>query len=260
LLDAHPDEVVAVGAALQADLLTGGERDLLLLDVTPLSLGLETMGGVVDKLVPRNSPIPCSATHTFTTYADRQTAMDFHVVQGEREKVEHCKSLARFRLRGLPPLGAGLARIAVTFQLDADGLLTVTAHEQATGTTTAVEVRPSYGLTDAEVEGMLMASLDHAQEDIEERLLIEKRVEAERVIAASAKALLEDGRLVDAAERRAIEDAVAAARAAIAGPDRHAVQRALDALDAVTQPLAHRRMSKRIGEALEHKRIDEIVS
>ncbi|MCC7109089.1 MAG: Fe-S protein assembly chaperone HscA [Deltaproteobacteria bacterium] len=260
LLDAHPDEVVAAGAALQAELLTGGDRDLLLLDVTPLSLGLETMGGVVDKLIPRNSPIPCSATHTFTTWADQQTAMDFHVVQGEREKVEHCKSLARFKLRGIPPLGAGLARVAVTFQLDADGLLTATAVEQSTGTATSVEVKPSYGLTDAEVEGMLMASFDHAQQDIEERLLIEKRVEAERVLAATDKALREDGLLVDATERGVIEGAVAAARSAIAGIDRAAVQAALDALDAATQPLAHRRMSKRIGEALENKSIDEIAT
>ncbi len=259
LCDAHPDEVVAAGASLQAELLTGGDRDLLLLDVTPLSLGVETMGGVVDKLIARNSPTPCSATHTFTTYADHQSAMDFHVVQGEREKAEHCKSLARFTLRGIPLLGAGLARVAVTFQLDADGLLTVTAKEQATGTTTSVEVKPSYGLTDAEVEGMLMASFDHAQDDIEERQLIEKRVEVERVLAATDKALLEDGGLVDAAERAAIERAVAAARGAIAGTDRRAVQAALDALDAATQPLAHRRMSKRIGEALEHKRIDEVT-
>jgi molecular chaperone HscA len=215
---------------------------------------------VVDKLIPRNSPIPCSATHTFTTYADQQTAMDFHVVQGEREKVEHCKSLARFKLGGIPPLGAGLARVAVTFQLDADGLLTVTAVEQSTGTATSVEVKPSYGLTDAEVEGMLMASFDHAQQDIEERLLIEKRVEAERVLAATTKALREDGLLVDATERGVIEGAVAAARSAIAGTDRSAVQAALDALDAATQPLAHRRMSKRIGEALENKSIDEIAS
>ena len=209
--------------------------------------------------MPRNSPIPCTATHTFTTYADQQTAMDFHVVQGEREKVEHCKSLARFKLRGIPPLGAGLARVAVTFQLDADGLLTVTAREQATGTTTAVEVKPSYGLTDAEVEQMLMASLDHAQQDIEERLLIEKRVEAERVLAATDKALLEDGLLVDTDERGAIERAAAAVRAATRDVNRHALQAALEMLDRATQELAHRRMSKRIGEALEHKSVDEIA-
>jgi molecular chaperone HscA len=259
LVDAHPDEVVAVGAALQADLLTGGDRDLLLLDVTPLSLGIETMGGVVDKLIPRNAPIPCTATHTFTTYADQQTAMDIHVVQGEREKVAHCKSLARFKLRGIPPLGAGLARVAVTFTLDADGLLTVTAREQATGISQSVEVKPSYGLTDTEVEEMLLASIDHAQEDIEERLLIEKRVEARRVLAATQKALDEDGGLLTAEERVPVDAAIRALEEAIAGADRHAVQAATDALDEATQELAHRRMTRRIGQALENKSVDDVL-
>jgi molecular chaperone HscA len=259
LLDAHPDEVVAVGAALQADLLTGGDRDLLLLDVTPLSLGLETMGGVVDKLVPRNSSIPCSATHTFTTYADRQPAMDIHVVQGEREKVEHCRSLARFKLRGIPPLGAGTARVAVTFHLDADGLLTVSAREQSTGVAQSVEVKPSYGLTDAEVEEMLLASIDHAQEDIEERLLIEKRVAARRILAATHKALDEDGALLSAAERTSVDAAVRALEQSIESDDRHAIQACTDELDQGTQELAHRRMTRRIGEALEHKSIDDVA-
>jgi molecular chaperone HscA len=259
LIDAHPDEVVAVGAALQADLLTGGDRDMLLLDVTPLSLGIETMGGVVDKLIPRNSPIPCSATHTFTTYVDKQTAMDIHVVQGEREKVEHCKSLARFKLRGIPPLGAGLARVAVTFTLDADGLLTVTAKEQATGVTQSIEVKPSYGLTDVEVEEMLLASIDNAQQDIEERMLIEKRVEARRVLAATQKALDEDGALLNAEERKVVDEAIRALETAIAGTDRHAVQNATDALDQSTQELAHRRMTRRIGEALENKSVDDVL-
>ncbi len=259
LTDAHPDEVVAVGAALQADLLTGGERDMLLLDVTPLSLGVETMGGVVDKLVPRNSPIPCTATHTFTTYADGQTAMDIHVLQGEREKVEHCKSLARFKLRGIPPLGAGLARVAVTFTLDADGLLTVTAREQSTGASQSVEVKPSYGLTDTEVEEMLLSSIDNAQQDIEERLLIEKRVEARRVLLATHKALDEDGALLSSKERAVVDAAVRAVEEAVAGEDRHAVQAATEALDEATQELAHRRMTRRIGEALENKTVDDVL-
>ena len=259
LLDAHPDEVVAVGAALQADLLTGGDRDMLLLDVTPLSLGLETMGGVIDKLIPRNTPIPCSATHTFTTYADRQTAMDVHVVQGEREKVEHAKSLARFRLRGIPPMGAGLARVAVTFQLDADGLLTVTAREESTGKTQSIEVKPSYGLTDAEVERMLLESIDHARADVEERLLIDQRVSARRVLAAVQKALDEDGGLIPDDERALVDQAMRDVGAALAGDDRRALTEAADALDRATTELAKRRMEKGINEALAGKDVDEVA-
>jgi molecular chaperone HscA len=259
LLDAHPDEVVAQGAAIQAAQLSGtDDKDMLLLDVTPLALGLETMGGVVDKLIPRNATIPCSATHTFTTYVDHQTAMDIHVVQGEREKVEHCKSLARFRLRGIPPLGAGLARVQVTFQLDADGLLTVTAKEQATGLVQSIEVKPSYGLTDLEVEEMLMASIDNADGDIEERLLIEKRVEARRVLQATQKAIDDDGALLQDGERANIARAVAVLETALSGTDRQAISAATESLDSATTPFAQRRMSRRIGEALEHRRIDEV--
>jgi molecular chaperone HscA len=259
LLDAHPDEVVAAGAARQAALLAGtSDTDMLLLDVTPLSLGVETMGGVVDKLVPRNASIPCTATHTFTTYADGQTAMDIHVVQGEREKVEHNKSLARFRLRGIPPLGAGLARVLVTFQLDADGLLTVTAKEQATGVTQSIEVKPSFGLTDAEVEDMLIASIDNAEADITERLVIEKRVEARRVLQATQKAIDEDGALLEPGEQADVAAAVRVLEDAIAGDDRHAIQVATDALDVATTPFAQRRMTRKIGDALENKRIDDV--
>ncbi len=259
LLDAHPDEVVAAGAALQAALLSGSdERDMLLLDVTPLSLGVETMGGVVDKLITRNATIPCSATHTFTTYADQQTAMDIHVLQGEREKVEHNKSLARFRLRGIPALGAGLARVQVSFQLDADGLLTVTATEQATGAVQSIEVKPSYGLTDAEVEEMLLASIDNAEADITERLLIEKRVEARRVLQATHKALDDDGALLEPGERTSIDATMLALEQAITGDNRHVLQEATEALDQVTTSFAQRRMTRRIGEALENKRIDQI--
>ncbi len=259
LLDANPDEVVAAGAARQAALLAGtSDTDMLLLDVTPLSLGVETMGGVVDKLITRNASIPCSATHTFTTYVEGQTAMDIHVLQGEREKVEHNKSLARFRLRGIPSLGAGLARVLVTFQLDADGLLTVTAKEQATGITQSIEIKPSYGLTDNEVEEMLLASIDNAESDIIERLLIEKRVEARRVLQATQKALDDDGALLDDGERGAVDIAVRVLEEAIAGEDRHVITAATEALDVVTTPFAQRRMTRRIGEALENKKITDL--
>jgi molecular chaperone HscA len=258
LLDAHPDEIVAVGAALQADLLTGGDSDMLLLDVTPLSLGIETMGGVVDKLITRNASIPCSATHTFTTYVDGQNAMDIHVVQGEREKVEHGKSLARFRLRGIPNLGAGLARVQVTFQLDADGLLTVTAKEQATGISQTIEVKPSYGLRDDEVEQMLLSSIDHAETDIEERLLIEKRVEGRRVLMAVHKALDADGAMLTADERAPIDAAASVLQHSIDGDDRRAIEAATEALDAASTSFAQRRMTQKIGQALEHKSIDSL--
>ena len=259
LLDANPDEVVAAGAARQAALLAGtSDTDMLLLDVTPLSLGVETMGGVVDKLITRNASIPCSATHTFTTYVDGQTAMDIHVLQGEREKVEHNKSLARFRLRGIPSLGAGLARVLVTFQLDADGLLTVTAKEQATGITQSIEIKPSYGLTDNEVEEMLLASIDNAETDITERLVIEKRVEARRVLQSTQKALDEDGSLLPDDERGVVDAAVRALEEAIAGEDRHVITAATEALDAATTPFAQRRMTRRIGEALENKKITDL--
>lgn len=259
LLDAHPDEVVAVGAALQADLLTGGDQDMLLLDVTPLSLGLETVGGVVDKLIPRNSTIPCSATHTFTTYVDRQTAMDIHVVQGERETVAHSKSLAKFRLRGIPPMGAGLARVAVTFTLDADGLLTVSAREEVTGVSQSIEVKPSYGLTDAEVEEMLMASFDHAEADIEERLLIESRVEARRLVVAAQKALQNDAALLEEGEKDVIEAAIADLEKAIPTTDRQHIASLTEILDKVTVGFAQRRMERGINAAIANHHVNEFA-
>ncbi len=259
LIDVNPDEVVAVGAARQAALLAGtSDTDMLLLDVTPLSLGIETMGGVIDKLITRNASIPCSATHTFTTYVDGQTAMDIHVLQGEREKVEHNKSLARFKLRGIPSLGAGIARVLVTFQLDADGLLTVVAKEQATGITQSIEIKPSYGLTDAEVEEMLIASIDNAETDITERLVIEKRVEARRVLHSTQKALDEDGALLEDAERSNIDAVIRTLEETMTSDDRHAIQAATEALDTVTTPFAQRRMTRRIGDALENKKITDL--
>jgi molecular chaperone HscA len=259
LMDANPDEVVAVGAALQADLLTGGDRDMLLLDVTPLSLGVETMGGVVDKIIPRNTSIPAKAMTTFTTYADGQTGMDFHVVQGERERVDDCKSLARFKLSGIPPMGAGLGRVEVVFSLDADGLLTVTARETTSGATASIEVKPSYGLTDGEVEQMLLDSMDFAEQDMEDRLLIESRVESQRILDATRKAIRQDGALLQPGERRAVEDAAARLEVAKNGRDRQEMTRLIEALDHATAEFARRRMGASITQALKDKRVSDFA-
>lgn len=249
LSDIDPDEVVALGAALQAEALTIGS-DTLLLDVVPLSLGLETMGGLIEKVIPRNTPIPVSRAQDFTTFQDGQTAMAIHVVQGEREMVDQNRSLARFVLAGIPAMVAGAARIRVTFTVDADGLLTVTATEALTGVEAHVEVKPSYGLSDDEMADMLRASFENARADVTTRLLAEARVDARRLILALQSALAQDGDLLTASERAAIEQARQALEAAMAGEDREAVIQATEALETEGRPFAERRMDRNIRQAL----------
>lgn len=258
LADINPDEVVAVGAALQAEALTVGS-DTLLLDVTPLSLGLETMGGLVEKVIERNTPVPVAKAQEFTTFKDGQTAMAIHAVQGEREMVDQCRSLARFELRGIPPMTAGAARIKVTFSVDADGLLTVSASEETTGVEAEVAVKPSYGISEEEMGEMLYDSLKNASQDMEIRLLAESRVEAERSFNAALAALAADGDLLDAAERAVIEAAMAVLKAAIAGSDRDAITEKVEALEAAALPFAEMRMDKGIRAALAGHAVDDFA-
>jgi molecular chaperone HscA len=262
LTNLNPDEVVAIGAAIQANKLVGNREgeDWLLLDVIPLSLGLETMGGLVEKIVPRNSTIPVSRAQEFTTFKDGQTAMSLHVVQGEREKVSDCRSLARFELRGIPPMVAGAARIRVSFDVDADGLLAVSAREQTTGVQSSIVVKPSYGLTDAEIAGMLQESFAHAADDAQARALLEARVEADRIVAATESALANDPDLLDQSERTAIEHALAQVRRMRDGDDRAALHAAVHALNAATETFAGRRMDRSVARALAGKRVDTIGS
>jgi molecular chaperone HscA len=259
--DIDPDEVVALGAAIQADILAGSKDradEVLLLDVLPLSLGIETMGGVAEKVLPRNTTIPAGARQTFTTYADNQTGFDLHIVQGERELAADCRSLARFTLKGIPPMPAGMARLEVTFRVDADGLLSVTAREQTTGVEQKVEVKPSYGLTDEQVEEMLLAALDHGEEDLERRRLAEARVEADRVAMATRKALAADGDLLEPGERESIEGALAALDAAIRGDRASLIQMRTEALDEATHAWAGRRMDRAVAQAIAGKRVGEV--
>jgi len=261
LTNLDPDKVVAIGAAIQANALAGNrasEEDWLLLDVIPLSLGLETMGGLVEKVIPRNSTIPVARAQEFTTFKDGQTAMAFHVVQGERELVKDCRSLARFELRGIPPMVAGAARIRVTFQVDADGLLSVAAREMTSGVEATVQVKPSYGLTDDEIAGMLQSGYEHASEDMQARALSEQRVEAQRGLEAIAAALEADGALLSEPERAAIDARIEALRSTAAGEDHQAIKRALDALNHATTDFAARRMDQSIRRALAGRKIDSL--
>ena len=260
LTNLNPDEVVAIGAAIQANKLVGNRDgdDWLLLDVIPLSLGIETMGGLAEKIVPRNSTIPVSRAQEFTTFKDGQTAMALHVVQGEREKVSDCRSLARFELRGIPPMVAGAARIRVAFDVDADGLLAVSAREQTTGVEASIVVKPSYGLTDGEIARMLQDSFAHASDDARARALAEAVVEADRIVAATQAALAVDADLLDAAERARIDDALADVCRLRTGDDRAALTGAVSTLNDATSVFAARRMDRGVARALTGKRVDAL--
>lgn len=256
-----PDKVVTLGAATQANLLAGNRApgdDWLLLDVIPLSLGLETMGGLVEKIIPRNSTIPVARAQEFTTYKDGQTAMAIHVVQGERELVSDCRSLARFELRDMPAMVAGAARIRVTFQVDADGLLSVSAREQTSGKEAHVEVKPSYGLSDEEIAGMLKDGFSHAASDVQRRALREAQVEAQRLLEAIDAALQEDAHLLEAGERQRVDADIAKLKAVIEGEDKSAIDTAVHQLSHTTEEFAARRMDQSVKRALAGKKLEEL--
>jgi molecular chaperone HscA len=258
LCDLDPDQVVALGAAVQADTLAGGDQKVVLLDVVPLSLGIEMMGGVVEKLIHRNTTIPAGATQTFTTYADNQTGFDIHVLQGERETADACRSLARFVLRGVPPMIAGMGRVEITFLVDADGLLRVTAKELTTGKETSIEVKPSYGLTDEEVERMLIESFEHAEDDLARRNLAVERVEAERILAATRGAFVSDAALLTDDVRTAGEAAMRELEAAAKGDDHLKIRAAIEALDLATKPFAQARMNRAMDAQFRGKTLEEV--
>jgi len=260
----NPDEVVALGAAVQADILITGNRDMLLLDVTPLSLGIETMGGVVAKIIMRNSTIPATGSEIFTTAVDNQTAVDIHVLQGERELVPDNRSLARFKLRGIPPMPAGMPRVQVRFQIDANGILSVTAREQRTDVEQTIEVKPSYGLTDEEVERMLLESFEHAEADFAARLLIEARNEAEAVIKATEKSLRDPGfeqieqTELAPAERQKIESVLAGLKMVLNSNDRETIQKWTGVLNDATQHLAEVMMNRSVHAALAGRNVNDV--
>ncbi|TSE38287.1 Chaperone protein HscA [Tepidimonas fonticaldi] len=260
LINLNPDEVVAIGAAIQANQLAGNDAngELLLLDVIPLSLGIETMGGLVERIVPRNTAIPTARAQDFTTYRDGQTALALHVVQGERDLAQDCRSLARFELRGIPPMAAGAARIRVTFTVDADGLLTVSAREQSTGVEAHIDVKPSYGLTDEQIARMLQDGFATAEQDMQARALIEARVEADRMLEATRSALAADGDLLTDDEHAAVHALMAAVESARAGSDAAAIDAATDALAKGTEDFAARRMNRSIAQALAGRHVENL--
>ncbi len=261
--DLNPDEVVALGAAIQADQLAGNTREggaaHLLLDVIPLSLGLETMGGLVEKIIPRNATIPVAKAQEFTTFKDGQTAMSLHVVQGERERVEDCRSLARFELRGIPPMVAGAARIRVTFQVDADGLLSVSAVETTRGVRAEIAVKPSYGLSEDEIVGMLKSAYAHAGEDMQARALAEARVEAQSLLGALETALAADAELLSAEERSALEERMQHLAHLVEGDDHRAIARAAEDLNRASSEFAARRMDRAVKRALTGRTVNEVL-
>jgi molecular chaperone HscA len=260
LTNLNPDEVVALGAAIQANQLAGNNAtgDLLLLDVIPLSLGIETMGGLVERIVPRNQTIPTAMAQDFTTYKDGQTALALHVVQGERDLVADCRSLARFELRGIPPMVAGAARIRVTFTVDADGLLQVSAREQISGVEAHIDVKPSYGLGDEQIAQMLQDSFATAEVDMRARALVEARVDADRMLLATQSALAADGDLLSPDERTAIDALLAAVAQAPTLTDAAAIEAATDALAKGTEAFAALRMNRGIRQALAGKNIETV--
>ncbi len=260
LTNLNPDEVVALGAAIQANALAGNSRegDLLLLDVIPLSLGIETMGGLVERIVPRNSTIPTARAQDFTTYQDGQTALALHVVQGERDLVADCRSLARFTLRGIPPMAAGAARIRVTFTVDADGLLSVNAKEQGSGVESRIDVKPAYGLSDEQIATMLQDSFSTAQQDMAARALVEARVDADRMIAATRSALAADGDLLSGSERESVEVLMTALTAVAASGSAADIEAATQTLAKGTEAFAAQRMNRGIQQALAGRKLEEV--
>ncbi|CAI8437546.1 MAG: Chaperone protein HscA [Halieaceae bacterium] len=262
LCSINPDEVVALGAALQADVLVGNGNgeEALLLDVIPLSLGLETYGGLIEKIIPRNSVLPLAKAQEFTTAKDGQTGLVIHVLQGERERVEDCRSLARFELTGIPPMVAGAARILVTFKVDADGLLEVSAREETTGTEAVLVVKPSFGLSDTEVASMLRSSQENAAEDMQARQLREARVEAEALLHSLAGALAADGDLLGVAERRALEDLAAELLAVLDAVDIESIRSKTDQLGEASLAFAERRMDRSIQSALSGVAVSQLES